>query len=210
MAQKVEGETVRFGETEIFQKRSYSISNRENIILLHGWSYTSSDWERVDFFGHLSSIGFNVYAPDYPGFGRSPASSKYSISRGNLRNGPLFLKDYIDLLGFQKVHILGASMGGGMAVISATESPDSYLSVVAVAPAWIESRKEDLRKITAPVLFVWGSEDRTVPVDLSGEYARLCKKSTLEIVAGAGHPVYLEKPETFFKILLDFLKKQRS
>jgi abhydrolase domain-containing protein 14 len=210
MPHEVEGELIQVGGTQVFQKKSYSSKNRNNIILMHGWSYTSSDWEKVDFFGQLSSIGFNVYAPDYPGFGRSPSSSKYAISRGDINKGPLFVSDYTESLGLRKVHLLGASMGAGMVVMSAIENPESYFSVTAIAPAWIENRKEDLRNVAVPVLFVWGAEDKTVPVALATEYSQLCKGSTLEIVEGAGHPVYLEKPEKFFKILLSFLKGIQS
>ncbi|MGC8505778.1 MAG: alpha/beta fold hydrolase [Thermoplasmata archaeon] len=210
MHHSTEGEFVTVGNGRVFHRFSNAKDEMESIILVHGWSYTSSDWDKADLFSRLSSMGISVYAPDYPGFGESPSNDKYAISRGNIEKGPAFISDYMESIGVKKAHILGASMGGGMAILSALSQPELHDSVIAAAPAWIENRKEDLGKIKLPVLFIWGSGDRTVPVALAKEYSELCKVSVLKIIEGAGHPVYLEKPEEFFRIISEFLDGVRK
>ena len=210
MYHSIEGEFVSVGNGRVFHRFSNVKDRRQSIILMHGWSYTSGDWDKADLFSRLSSIGFSVYAPDYPGFGKSSSNEKYAISRGNIEKGPVFIRDYMESIGVQKAHILGASMGGGMAVLSVISQPELHSSVIAAAPAWIENRKEDLRKIKLPVLFIWGSGDKTVPVAHAKEYSDLCKVSVLKIIEGAGHPVYLEKPDEFFSVISGFLNEVRE
>jgi pimeloyl-ACP methyl ester carboxylesterase len=63
-----------------------------------------------------------------------------------------------------------------------------------------------LATIDVPTLVVAGSEDAIIPVDSHREFARNIPGATLEVVDGAGHLTPLEKPESFTRLLADFLK----
>jgi pimeloyl-ACP methyl ester carboxylesterase len=53
-----------------------------------------------------------------------------------------------------------------------------------------------LYRAAMPSLVIWGAEDHMVPVAHGRIYAeRLGKASPLQLVAGAGHAVHLEKPD---------------
>ena len=207
MAVKVTEEKLNVSGVPVFQRKYNSSENRKNMLLIHGWSFTSKNWEDIGIFDHLAGFGFNVYAIDYPGFGKTPASEKYKLERGELSRGPGFVSDYLSSSGMEHIFVLGASMGGGISVLSLLEFPEKIDGIIAVAPAWIEKEEPRMKSIEKPALFIWGSDDKVVPPELGRVYSKAVKGSKLEIVNGSGHPVYLEKTEQFYSVLDKFLKQ---
>lgn len=63
---------------------------------------------------------------------------------------------------------------------------------------------EEVEKISVPALIVSGAEDKMIPPDLSRELAAKIKKSSLEIIAAAGHMVMLEQPAELGRALDKF------
>lgn len=66
--------------------------------------------------------------------------------------------------------------------------------------------REALAAIRVPVLFIGGSEDEVMPVPLMEVACRLIPTARMVVVPGAGHSVYFEQPETFNRIVLEFLQ----
>lgn len=62
----------------------------------------------------------------------------------------------------------------------------------------------EAEKITVPALIICGAEDKMTPPDLSRELAAKIQKSSLEIIAGAGHMVMLEQSLALEKALDKF------
>ena len=208
MSLDVKENFINISGSSIFHSFSYRNENKRSIVLLHGWSFTSQNWKDVGAFEKFDKLSMNVYAFDYPGFGKSPSSPTYGINRGDLKNGPIMLRDYMHAIGLDHAHVLGASMGGGMVLKAALSFPDLIDSVVAVAPAWLDPEKENLVDIKAPVLLVWGENDIVVPPSLGKEYSHLIKDCKLVIVHNSKHPVYIDQTDQFFKIVNDFYSEQ--
>ena len=61
-----------------------------------------------------------------------------------------------------------------------------------------------LHRIRVPTLFVWGEQDRVVPVAQAAEWMRLVRGSQLRTFAPAGHMVLNERPEAV-KAVREFL-----
>src|ERR1700748_995400 len=62
-----------------------------------------------------------------------------------------------------------------------------------------------LRLIQAPVLLLWGENDRIMPRAYSHTFARgISGKTETKIIAGAGHLAELDKPGEVAKAILDF------
>ena len=205
MTADVKEEYIKVNGSRIFHRYHYDEKNKSNIVMLHGWSFTSLNWQEIGSFEKFNYLSMNAYAFDYPGFGKSPPSETYRIERGEISNGPKLLRDYMKNVGLSHAHIMGASMGGGMVLKAGYTYADIIDSIIAVAPAWVENDVDNLKKIRKPVLMVWGSDDTVVPPSLGKKYLEAIKGSRLEIVAGSKHPVYIEKAEEFFKIVSDFL-----
>jgi pimeloyl-ACP methyl ester carboxylesterase len=66
-----------------------------------------------------------------------------------------------------------------------------------------------LPRVPNPTLIVWGREDRIVPVECAEQYRRLLPNATLTVLEGCGHVPPLEQPETFARLVLDFLGEAR-
>ncbi len=99
-------------------------------LLLHGWVGTSS-W----MFRHvLPELGrhFHAYAPDLPGFGRSQPLSR----RPALDDYVRLLRDLLDDLDVDRCHVVGASVGGTLALAFASRYPERVGRLVLVGPVW--------------------------------------------------------------------------
>jgi pimeloyl-ACP methyl ester carboxylesterase len=62
-----------------------------------------------------------------------------------------------------------------------------------------------LPRVANPTLIVWGYQDRLVPVECGEQYRRLLPNATLTVLERCGHVPPLEQPETFARLVLDFL-----
>ena len=59
--------STEIGGSKVFYRSSLSLDHKGIIILLHGRSFTSKDWIGIKAFDIFSAMGYDVYAPDYPG-----------------------------------------------------------------------------------------------------------------------------------------------
>lgn len=62
-----------------------------------------------------------------------------------------------------------------------------------------------LAKILSPTIIVWGEQDEMIPIKYAEEYRNI-PNSNLHIIQKCGHTPFTEKPETFSKIAIDFLR----
>jgi pimeloyl-ACP methyl ester carboxylesterase len=63
-----------------------------------------------------------------------------------------------------------------------------------------------LPRVSNPALIVWGREDRIVPVVCGEQYRRLMPNATLTVLERCGHLPPLEHPDTFARLVIDFLE----
>jgi len=64
-----------------------------------------------------------------------------------------------------------------------------------------------LSMIKAATLIIWGDEDHVIPLPYAGVFGAGIKNSRVNIIKGAGHLPYTEKPAVFNKTVSDFLKE---
>ncbi len=62
-----------------------------------------------------------------------------------------------------------------------------------------------LRRIKAPTLVVWGSEDRLVPSAYAQDFADAIRTATVEVIAGAGHTPHFPDCQTVLDKVTAFL-----
>ncbi len=67
---------------------------------------------------------------------------------------------------------------------------------------------EELPRLTAPTLVVWGAYDRVVPVHQAQEAVARLERGRLAIIPDCGHAAWLERPERFAEILSEFFDEQ--
>ena len=189
--------------SKIFFRKMISEQNRKNMILLHGMSFTSNNWVQLNAFQTFANAGFNVYAPDYPGFGKSEGNPEYQLD-SNFSNGSKFILDFTEELKLSKSNIIGPSMGGGI-VLRTLIDYDIISSGIVIAPAGIQQMIKDLHKIKVPLLILWGEKDQVINKENAKLLLGAVPESTLVMVPDGGHALYLEKPNIFYSEVMKFI-----
>ena len=87
------------------------------LVLIHGLGSSAETWFALL---PLLSKEFLVYAPDLPGFGRTPLAPEGT----NIKTLVLYLKRFLDELGYPRVSLVGNSLGGWIATSFAVENPE--------------------------------------------------------------------------------------
>jgi pimeloyl-ACP methyl ester carboxylesterase len=100
----------------------------EPLLLLHAADGAGS-W--LDFHQLLSDSGFEVFAPDHPGFGGSDDFAAVEAMDDLVYH----YLDVIDGLGLERPHVVGASFGGWIAAELAVAAPHRVGSLVLLGPA---------------------------------------------------------------------------
>ena len=94
------------------------IGQGEPILLLHGLFAQKEQWSVL--MCSMSLAGFNVIAPDLPGYA---TSLDFPISVYQLENQAQLMNDMMRALGKTRIHIAGSSMGGTIAAFYARAYP---------------------------------------------------------------------------------------
>jgi len=101
------------------------------LVMLHGSPGSSGDFLRL---GPELAGPFRVLAPDLPGFGASERQvPDYSIAAHAAST-----LAWLDRLGVGKVHVLGFSMGGGVALEMADQAPERVVSLTLLSALGVQ------------------------------------------------------------------------
>lgn len=116
---------------DIFYKKA---GDGPKVLLLHGWGGCADSFLPV--FNSLSSK-FEVYALDFPGFGKStPPGQPWGVEE--------YMKvtyDFIKTLGLAKTHIIAHSFGGRVAILLSALHPEVVDKMVLVDSAGLISKR---------------------------------------------------------------------
>ena len=200
---------LEIGGYKVFYRSSDSLNHRGSLVLLHGRSFTSKDWIGIKAFEIFSANGYDVYAPDYPGFGNSQNNPEYKFSR-DFKNSSRFVHDFSGKLGLHDFTLVGPSMGGGITLRTLIDYPDIVSSAVVIGTSGVEPMKDDLPRVKVPLLIFWGEFDDVIKKEDGVLLKNLVKNSELKIVPGAKHAAYLDNPSFFFDEMKKFLGSQRN
>ena len=94
------------------------------LIVIHGGAEGANAWEAS---ARELSKHYRVYIPDLPGFGQSQAMGGFSLSRY-----AAFLDEFTRKLGIKRFHLMGHSLGGGIALQYALRFPHRVQRLVLV------------------------------------------------------------------------------
>jgi len=130
------------------------------VLLIHGIGSSSQTW--LDIPERLAAHGLRVVAVDLPGHGES------SCDRGDYSLGSLAssLRDLLDHLGIDRVHLVGHSLGGGVSMQFNYQFPDRVASMVLESSGGLgEETFSGLRAASLPgseFVIGWAINERTL------------------------------------------------
>jgi pimeloyl-ACP methyl ester carboxylesterase len=177
----------------------YSTVSGVPILLLHGLSYTAGIWQCIKLTDALIEKHVPFLALDMPYGLKSKCQPKTRNPDINIR---VAVDAVASLFGSALPVIVGASLGGYIALKYAAKFPVKGLFLVAPANALENELTQAYNKFNFPVRIVWGSNDSVI----SGEEMRTLvdklPNARLLMYEGAGHSAYKDQPERFKRDLL--------
>jgi pimeloyl-ACP methyl ester carboxylesterase len=114
------------------------IGSGEPVVLLHGGGLGASSWSNFVLNIDALAAHYRVLAVDAPGFGKSAPYVVQGESR--MTAGARAVKDLLDVIGIDKVHLVGNSMGGATALTFAVDYPERTGKIVMMGAAPIGQR----------------------------------------------------------------------
>ncbi|WP_067544328.1 alpha/beta fold hydrolase [Nocardia crassostreae] len=127
--------TTRWVTVDGHKLRYHEAGSGAPLVLLHGSGAGVSGW--ANFGANLPVLAkhFRCLILDQPGFGESGRPEVYE--RNYLRIATDAVLGLLDELGIEKAHLLGNSMGGGVATMTALDHPDRGDRLVLMAPGGV-------------------------------------------------------------------------
>lgn len=187
---------------------------QKEVLLLHGFSFNANTWKDLKTIEILEKESIGAIALDFPGFGSSEKLKNLNYtayplkSDLDIRFSLEFLKIFIDM-NFDKVSIVGPSMGAQLAINYLINYPAKVDKLVLIGPVGFKQKSimDVLKTLKNEVLIMRGKKDSIASEQDVLDLKNAIQNSTLIQYPNAGHPCYLDVPDLFHRDLFTFLKK---
>ncbi|XP_066521101.1 protein ABHD14B [Hoplias malabaricus] len=174
------------------------------VLLLHGIRFSSENWLQISTLHTLAAAGFRAVALDLPGLGRSKAAEAPSAV-GEPAPGQ-FLMQVCEGLGTGPVVVISPSLSGMYSLPFLFQHTQQVKAYIPVAPICTDKfTAEQYSAIQVPTLIVYGDQDTQLG-EVSLRNLSNLPNHKVVVMKGAGHPCYLDDPETWHKSVLEFLQ----
>ena len=181
------------------QTLSY-ISPGTPIVFLHGFSYTSDIWQHIGITELLIEKHIPFLALDMPYGMKSRCQPKTRSPEQNIA----VAKEAIQtVFGSQTPVLVGASIGGNIALRYATQFPVKGLLLISPGRALEPDLVQSYGKFKFPTTIIWGSEDNIVASEDMRTLADKLPHAKLIVYDGASHSAYKDCPDRFKHDLLE-------
>ncbi|MBI2463727.1 alpha/beta hydrolase [Candidatus Peregrinibacteria bacterium] len=167
------------------------------VVILHGWGSNRASWLPV--MKILDSQGFEVIAPDLPGFGESDFPKK----PWNVQNYVDCVTALLETLNLKKVILLGHSFGGRICIKFSHQYPEKVQKLILVASAGIKHPPTPKMKILSLVAR-FGKKIVAIPV--FGLFASTARRALYRLAGSRDYLVSGPNRETFLKVIEEDLR----
>lgn len=119
----MESKRIKLGSLNI---RYFSGGQGDPLVIIHGGGDGARAWLKS---AEELSNHYSVYIPDLPGFGHSQSAN----DKFHLQEYVAFIEDLSQALGIERFHLIGHSIGGGIALHYALQFPQKVKGLVLVS-----------------------------------------------------------------------------
>jgi pimeloyl-ACP methyl ester carboxylesterase len=138
------GRNARYGDVTVHVRETPGPGPDEPAaIYVHGLGGSATNWTEL---AGLLACRADGLAIDLPGFGFSPPSASPDYRMSAQADA---LAALLDVRGGAPAHLLGNSMGGGIAMLLAARRPDLVRSLTLISPA-VPDLRPDVRRLSDP------------------------------------------------------------
>jgi len=176
--------------------------DRIPIVLLHGYSFSSYVWKEIGLLQKLEEKEIPFIALDMPYGVKSQCTNKTSDALMNLSLLEEIMNSKVKK-GKPPV-LVGASMGGYIAILYSESNPVSGLILIGPVGTEEERVKEKAKNIEAPVLIIAGEKDTIIDLEAIKSFASQLPRAEIRVYESSGHPAYLYKKERFTEEVVSF------
>jgi pimeloyl-ACP methyl ester carboxylesterase len=174
-----------------------SATDSVTVLLLHGASFSAQTWLELGTLEQLASLGYRAVAVDLPGFGKSGHSPL---------TGAPFVLDLMQHLAIDRPIVVSPSMSGRYSLPLVAQHAHLLSGYVAIAPVGITQYAAQLQGIELPTLALWGSLDRTIPIEQADLLVRSMPNARKVVLENAGHACYMRSTDEFHTQLIGFIQ----
>ncbi|XP_061639396.1 protein ABHD14B [Phyllopteryx taeniolatus] len=187
------------------QSRPSSGDAKMSVLLLHGRRFSSENWLSVGTLHALANAGYRAVAVDLPGLGRS-SSAEAPAAVGELAPAA-FLTDVCERLRLSPVVLISPSLSGMYSLPFLLQQQHLLRGYIPVAPVCTDKiSAQQYRSVKVPTLIVYGDGDTELGQASLSNLSQLANHS-VAVMKGAGHACYLDDPDAWHRLLMDFLAK---
>ncbi|XP_048055123.1 protein ABHD14B [Megalobrama amblycephala] len=193
------------GDQPLFYRQALPLSGTAElcVLLLHGIRFSSENWLKIGTLETLAAAGYRAVAIDLPGLGQSKAAEA-PAPVGQLAPA-VFLRQVCEGLNTGPVVIISPSLSGMYSLPFLFQHSEQVKAYIPVAPICTEKfSAEQYSSIQTPALIVYGDQDTQLGEVSLSNLSHLPNHKVV-VMKGAGHPCYLDDPETWHKAILAFL-----
>ena len=171
------------------------------VLFLHGLSYTIGVWERIGITEAIEEKKVPFLALDMPYGLKSDCHPKNRDAKANVDYAE---EVYRSVFGDQPPLVVGASIGGYIALQYAKTHPVKGLLLVAPAHAFDDDALvKAYRNFQFPIRVIWGNMDTIILGEEMRTLADQLPNTKMLVYAGAAHSAYQDDPKRFQRDLLD-------
>lgn len=196
---------VEYCTAPLFYRQSAPVSGdaRLCVLLLHGIRFSSENWLNIGTLETLAKAGCRAVAIDLPGLGQSK-SAEAPAAVGELAPAG-FLKQVCEKLGLDSVVVISPSLSGMYSLPFLMEHQPAIRAYIPVAPICTDKfTAEQYQTVKVPTLIVYGDQDVQLGELSLSNLSKLANHRVV-VMKGAGHPCYMDDPNTWHRALVEFL-----
>jgi len=193
---------MKAGDISIEGKKVYYIHNgvlkKPSVVFLHGKKFNAKIWVDSTAMKALANAGYSAISVNLPNFNNTSYDTDLWPD--------IWLFECMNRLKLTRPIFIAASTASEYVVPFMVNNPKRISGLIGVGLTNLKKYANDYSKVLAPVLAISGEKDKIVPPSDSQIFAQAVTNGEYKTIAEAGHSPYLDKPEEFNKMVVEFLK----